>query len=213
MERMGHSSARAALTSTPPRSGTRPSRRAWASCCAGRHGGRPGETEERARSCHRARNGHGSGNAPPEDHLESDDHALTWAGAVRAGEGNRTLMTSLEGWGSAIELRPRRETAMRSVPPATPRIAPARRVPGLGRSGGAGRRPRCQPEQAVPCDSRTGCGAAWLARLLWEQEAPGSNPGIPTRSAGHGLVLGCEEEPQDHLTVSLTNSRASSARP
>ena len=26
----------------------------------------------------------------------------------------------------------------------------------------------------------TGCGAAWLARLLWEQEAPGSNPGIPT---------------------------------
>ena len=29
-----------------------------------------------------------------------------------AGEGNRTLMTSLEGWGSAIELRPRarRET-------------------------------------------------------------------------------------------------------
>src|SRR5215475_16228869 len=25
---------------------------------------------------------------------------------VRAGEGNRTLMTSLEGWGSAIELRP-----------------------------------------------------------------------------------------------------------
>ena len=31
---------------------------------------------------------------------------LTWAGIARAGEGNRTLMTSLEGWGSAIELRP-----------------------------------------------------------------------------------------------------------
>jgi hypothetical protein len=33
-----------------------------------------------------------------------------WFGA---GEGNRTLMTSLEGWGSAIELRPRarRETS------------------------------------------------------------------------------------------------------
>ena len=27
---------------------------------------------------------------------------------VRAGEGNRTLMTSLEGWGSTIELRPHR---------------------------------------------------------------------------------------------------------
>ena len=26
---------------------------------------------------------------------------------IGAGEGNRTLMTSLEGWGSAIELRPR----------------------------------------------------------------------------------------------------------
>jgi hypothetical protein len=28
----------------------------------------------------------------------------------------------------------------------------------------------------------TGCGAAWLARLLWEQEAAGSNPAIPTSS-------------------------------
>lgn len=25
-----------------------------------------------------------------------------------------------------------------------------------------------------------GCGAVWLARLLWEQEAGGSNPSIPT---------------------------------
>ncbi len=40
-----------------------------------------------------------------------------------AGEGNRTLMTSLEGWGSAIELRPRGgSTARCSVPvPARPR--------------------------------------------------------------------------------------------
>jgi hypothetical protein len=37
--------------------------------------------------------------------------SLTWAYVVRAGEGNRTLMTSLEGWGSAIELRPRRRLA------------------------------------------------------------------------------------------------------
>jgi hypothetical protein len=27
-----------------------------------------------------------------------------------------------------------------------------------------------------------GCSAAWLARLLWEQEAAGSNPASPTRS-------------------------------
>ena len=32
---------------------------------------------------------------------------VTCAFRVGAGEGNRTLMTSLEGWGSAIELRPR----------------------------------------------------------------------------------------------------------
>ena len=33
-----------------------------------------------------------------------------------------------------------------------------------------------------------GCGAAWLARLLWEQEAAGSNPAIPT-SSEHMLIL------------------------
>jgi hypothetical protein len=35
---------------------------------------------------------------------------------VGAGEGNRTLMTSLEGWGSAIELRPRVRRETRSPP-------------------------------------------------------------------------------------------------
>ena len=33
---------------------------------------------------------------------------LTWAGTIRAGDGNRTRMTSLEGWSSTIELRPQR---------------------------------------------------------------------------------------------------------
>jgi hypothetical protein len=42
---------------------------------------------------------------------------LSWDYSMRAGEGNRTLMTSLEGWGSAIELRPRCGSAARcSVP-------------------------------------------------------------------------------------------------
>jgi hypothetical protein len=36
---------------------------------------------------------------------------------IGAGEGNRTLMTSLEGWGSAIELRPR--AGSRSQDPAS----------------------------------------------------------------------------------------------
>jgi len=30
----------------------------------------------------------------------------------------------------------------------------------------------------------TGRSAAWLARLLWEQEVPGSNPGAPTQEKG-----------------------------
>jgi hypothetical protein len=34
---------------------------------------------------------------------------------VGAGEGNRTLMTSLEGWGSTIELRPRGDCARTSA--------------------------------------------------------------------------------------------------
>jgi hypothetical protein len=34
------------------------------------------------------------------------DNASELGFLVGAGEGNRTLMTSLEGWGSAIELRP-----------------------------------------------------------------------------------------------------------
>jgi hypothetical protein len=29
-------------------------------------------------------------------------------------------------------------------------------------------------------DKHSGCGAAWLARLLGVQEVPGSNPGSPT---------------------------------
>ena len=47
----------------------------------------------------------------------------------------------------------------------------------------------------------TGCGAAWLARLLWEQEAAGSNPAIPTKSAGHRVVARDQGAFQDRLTV------------
>jgi hypothetical protein len=42
---------------------------------------------------------------------------LTWARTVGAGEGNRTLMTSLEGWRSAIELRPRARPEPLDGPP------------------------------------------------------------------------------------------------
>jgi len=50
---------------------------------------------------------------------------LSWDYSVGAGEGNRTLMTSLEGWGSAIELRPHCELA----------ATVAYRVPGLSGHG------------------------------------------------------------------------------
>jgi hypothetical protein len=43
-----------------------------------------------------------SGSAP------NSHHGSVCIPAQRAGDGNRTRMTSLEGWSSAIELRPQR---------------------------------------------------------------------------------------------------------
>jgi hypothetical protein len=43
---------------------------------------------------------------------------LTWAGITRAGDGNRTRMTSLEGWSSTIELRPQQPPNHRLTPVA-----------------------------------------------------------------------------------------------
>jgi hypothetical protein len=58
------------------------------------------------------------------------------------------------------------------------------RPPRLGdhRGDRAGRELRVIAERSpqFPHFKGTGCGAAWLARLLWEQEAAGSNPAIPT---------------------------------
>jgi hypothetical protein len=121
-------------------------------------------------------------------------------------------MTSLEGWGSAIELRPR---ARRTIPSGEHRqrtrmqgSAPNHygrravhtlRLPARDR----GTVPSA-PRDAGPRGGRlrngsTGCGAAWLARLLWEQEAAGSNPAIPTSSEHmlilKGLSLGANWEP------------------
>ncbi len=111
---------------------------------------------------------------------------------VGAGEGNRTLMTSLEGWGSAIELRPR---ARRGMAPHRIRTdsVPARGPAGCVVERSSRRRwlpCRCLvvPATQRPVASTVsygsvppGCSAAWLARLLWEQEAAGSNPAIPTK--------------------------------
>jgi hypothetical protein len=87
MERMGLSArGPRSSTSTPPRSETRPSRRAWASCC-GRPGARRRRPGERARSSDRARNGHAAGNAPLEDRSEIDDHALDLGRSSSSGRG------------------------------------------------------------------------------------------------------------------------------
>ena len=55
---------------------------------------------------------------------------------VGAGEGNRTLMTSLEGWGSAIELRPRRPSPT-SAGRVTTGVAYRLEVPGRITAGDA----------------------------------------------------------------------------
>jgi hypothetical protein len=93
-------------------------------------------------------------------------------------------MTSLEGWGSAIELRPRSGCALcvayRVDRTEMTRTASDRRTRGPGLLA-ATRRADSRLD-GIGFGMPTGCGAAWLARLLWEQEAPGSNPGIPTRS-------------------------------
>jgi hypothetical protein len=73
---------------------------------------------------------------------------------VGAGEGNRTLMTSLEGWGSAIELRPRGpERHCLCICRLATRIVPAFRMEML--TGASGRRmcPR-RSSHTIPGDAR-----------------------------------------------------------
>ena len=45
----------------------------------------------------------------------------------------------------------------------------------------------------------SGCGAAWLARLLGVQEVPGSNPGSPT-------IFLIELQPPEHANLSIMMS-------
>jgi hypothetical protein len=129
------------------------------------------------------------------------DSGLDLGLRVGAGEGNRTLMTSLEGWGSAIELRPRsgctRRNRAQAAKPVAYRLAapdwplcprnsdPGQPSPEVATGRHMMRAPAACGRFTVPREGRLrlaqpGCSAAWLARLLWEQEVAGSNPAIPT---------------------------------
>ena len=68
--------------------------------------------------------GRGVGVAPPQETASEQDERSPRVGGTyeRAGDGNRTRMTSLEGWGSAIELHPRApQTVVARGQPSVPR--------------------------------------------------------------------------------------------
>ena len=94
----------------------------------------------------------------------------------------------------------RRGPAARPGSAAWPRSAGVRRSSGCAAPAASDRRAhRHGPSGArgmnPPVDYHhlsAGCSAAWLARLLWEQEAAGSNPASPTgcrRTASSGVGL------------------------
>ena len=131
MERMGHSSTRAALIYLHA---TRERDQAIA---AGM-----GKLLSDARNTGRRHKsiGHATGTRPETRLLagrsETADHAADLQpGPMRAGDGNRTRMTSLEGWGSTIELRPR--NGDRTAGPAGPSggSVPAPAPPGVTHAG------------------------------------------------------------------------------
>ena len=55
--------------------------------------------------------------------------------------------------------------------------------------------------------SRTGRSSAWLERLLWEQEAPGSNPGVPIKEVpGNWCASAVRRSPCDFSPPSACSS-------
>ena len=169
-------------------------------------------TGERARIFNRPRNGHAAGNAPREDCLESGGHAPSpGPGTARAGEGNRTLMTSLEGWGSTIELRPRAAPAQPVRAPASTSSRVAYRAYPVRRISGSG-----------PCPPADRPGQVGYGRLsgMWRSlvSAPALGAGGREFESRHpdqtprsqGLLRTAERLPRSfdrHLTVVLNASR------
>jgi hypothetical protein len=143
--------------------------------------------------------------------VEPGPRALNCGNSIGAGEGNRTLMTSLEGWGSAIELRPRRGSAARCSVPGSRwsrrgcRIhhlvgtwvlsAACRRVPGCARSS-PNRRSARRDGQTGGRAGHAGCrsrpstgGSAWYRTKKGDDQSAGMisvwlNPGTETGWSG-----------------------------
>ena len=101
---------------------------------------------------------------------------------VGAGEGNRTLMTSLEGWGSAIELRPRvpvegcvrHRVSIDSVPVPRHRGRTARAGPGRAECQGVVLRLRAGPRRMTV-----------VVHTMWRTAAP---RGLANGRIGYGSV-------------------------
>ncbi len=112
----------------------------------------------------------------------------TWAGTMGAGDGNRTRMTSLEGWGSAIELRPRdlpgAVGAGRSSPVAYRFLPPAR----TGRS----RQARAGGPRLSPFPSRDRMGG-------WDNRSRYRGPSGERRHSRHSRRKGDTEYVRDTL--------------
>ena len=82
---------------------------------------------------------------------------------------------------SALASEPLGWCSQPGPPPRSARGGKPQRGPKRDRAGQESR-VTAEAARRFPQVRPTGCSAAWLARLLWEQEAAGSNPAIPTRS-------------------------------
>jgi hypothetical protein len=115
-----------------------------------------------------ARVRHGRGTfGPGNTDAQVGTTLLTCADTLRAGDGNRTRVASLEDWGSTIELRPH----------GGPGGRPVASVPGL--RSRLETRSRWWTMAALHCS----CHGVWrslVAHSLWERGAVGSNPATPT---------------------------------
>ena len=139
---------------------------------------RPGHLARSANDANGTRTLRGVGRWPERGRPQDADLGLH----VGAGEGNRTLMTSLEGWGSAIELRPRvpaegcvwHRVSIDSVPVSRHRGRTARAGPGRAECLGFVLRLRDGPRRVTV-----------VMHAMW---APRRRGGLANGRVGYGSV-------------------------